>query len=101
MVYENGQVTFRFILPLRVPASTKLLTLEVYDPTFFVAFSLAADEDAVTLENPRKGCVVTLTRPKSLEVTKQQPLSESFFNALTSASDFGGQFANRAIVACP
>jgi hypothetical protein len=32
---------------------------------------------------------------------KQQPLSESFFNALTSASDFGGQFANRAIVACP
>jgi ABC-type uncharacterized transport system substrate-binding protein len=101
MVYENGQVTFGFILPLKVPASSKLLTLEVYDPTFFVAFSLAQDQDAVTLENPPKGCAVTLTRPKSPEVTKQQPLSESYFNALTSASNFGGQFANRAIVACP
>src|SRR5215208_3296192 len=49
---------------------------------------LAEDKDAVTLENAPKGCAATLTRPKPLEVTKQQPLSESFFNALTSASNF-------------
>jgi ABC-type uncharacterized transport system substrate-binding protein len=100
-VFEHGQVTLHFLLPLKAPASGKLLTLEIYDPTFFVAFSLAEDKDAVTLENAPKGCAATLTRPKPLEVTKQQPLSESFFNALTSASNFGGQFANRALVACP
>src|SRR5215208_3828912 len=100
-VFENGQVTLHFLLPLKAPASGKLLTLEIYDPTFFVAFSLAEDKDAVTLENAPKGCAATLTRPKPLEVTKQQPLSESFFNTLTSASNLGGQFANRALVACP
>ena len=101
MAFENGQITFRFVLPLKLPASGKLLTMEIYDPTFFVAFSLSEDKDAVTLENPPKGCAATLTRPKPLEAAKQQPLSESFFDALTSASNFGGQFANRVIVACP
>src|SRR5215211_2461692 len=37
-VFENGQVTLHFLLPLKAPASGKLLNLEIYDPTFFVAF---------------------------------------------------------------
>src|SRR5215204_1251305 len=46
-VFEHGQVTLHFLLPLKAPASGKLLTLEIYDPNFFVAFSLAEDKDAV------------------------------------------------------
>ena len=43
-----------------------------------------------------------MTRPKPLVVSQQQQkLSEAFFQALTSASNYGTQFANRAIVACP
>jgi hypothetical protein len=33
--------------------------------------------------------------------TQQQKLSEAFFEALTAASNYGANFANRALVACP
>jgi hypothetical protein len=36
-----------------------------------------------------------------MDAAQQQNLSESFFQALNAASNYGAQFANRAIVACP
>lgn len=102
MTLENEEVTLAFVLPLKAPAlGGKLLTLEVADPTFFVAFTLAEGDGAVTLAGAPKGCATTITRPKPLDTAQQQKLSEAFFNALTASSNFGAQFANRAIVACP
>jgi len=102
MAYENEEVTLTYVLPLKAPAQGgRLLALEVADPTFFVAFTLADGTDAVKLAGAPKGCATTITRPKPLDPVQQQKLSESFFNALTAASEFGAQFANRAIVACP
>ena len=82
------------------PADGKTLSLEVYDPSFFVSFSLAEGDDAVRLPARPKGCAATVARPKPV-AADQQKLSESFFEALTSASNYGSNFANRAIVACP
>jgi ABC-type uncharacterized transport system substrate-binding protein len=102
MAYENEEVTLTYVLPLKAPTSAgKALALEVADPTYFVAFSMAEGADAVKLAGAPKGCATTITRPKPLDPVQQQKLSESFFNALTAASEFGAQFANRAIVACP
>jgi ABC-type uncharacterized transport system substrate-binding protein len=80
--------------------------LEVYDPTFFVAFSLAEGADAARLAGAPAGCAATLTRPKTetpdAKTADAKPgMSEAFFEALTSASNYGLQFANRIIVACP
>ncbi len=98
---ENEEATLSFLLPLKAPAvAGKALTLEVYDPTFFVGFTLA-EGDAVTLANAPKGCVTTVTRPKALDPAQAQKLSEAFFEALTAASNFGASQANRALVACP
>ena len=102
MMFSNDEATLTFALPLKAaPPTSKILALEVYDPTFFVAFSMAEGSEALKLTGAPKGCAVTITRPKPLEVAKQQNLSEAFFQALTAASNFGSQVAHRAIVACP
>jgi ABC-type uncharacterized transport system substrate-binding protein len=102
MAYENEEVTLTYLLPLQAPANAgKALTLEITDPTYFVAFALAEGQDAVKLAGAPKGCATNISRPKPLDPAQQQKLSEAFFDALTAASEFGAQFANRAIVACP
>jgi len=100
MTFENGQARLSLLLPVKSPPNGKTLSLEFYDPSFFVSFSLAEGEDAVRLAGAPKGCAATIARPKPA-AAEQQKLSESFFEALTSASNYGSNFANRAIVACP
>ena len=100
MTFENGLARLSLLLPVKSPPNGKTLSLEVYDPRFFVSFSLAEGDDAVRLAGAPKGCAATVARPKSA-AAEQQKLSESFFEALTSASNYGSNFANRAIVACP
>ncbi len=101
MAHADEVVTLSYFLPLRAPASAKTAALEIYDPTFFVAFSLAEGNDAVTLTSAPQGCATNITRAKAAEAAQQQNLTEAFFETLTAASSFGVQFANRAIVACP
>ena len=102
MAFDKGEATLTFELPLKAPAAVKkALSLEVYDPSYFVAFALAPGEDAVRLAGAPKGCALTVTRPKPVDATQTQKLSETFFEALTASSNFGSNFANRALVACP
>jgi ABC-type uncharacterized transport system substrate-binding protein len=103
MTFEDGEVTLAYLLPLKSPVvAGKVLSLEIYDPTFFVAFAMADGKDAVVLAGGApKGCATTISRPKPIDVGQQRNLSEAFFETLTAASDFGVQFANRALIACP
>jgi ABC-type uncharacterized transport system substrate-binding protein len=101
MAFENGAATLTFHLPLKKPAPSKMIALEVYDPAFFVAFAVAEGQDAVTLANAPQGCATTVSRPKPLDPNQQQRLSEAFFEALTAASDYGSDQAGKVIVACP
>jgi ABC-type uncharacterized transport system substrate-binding protein len=101
MAFENGAATLTFHLPLKKPAPSKMIALEVYDPAFFVAFGVAEGQDAVTLANAPQGCATTVSRPKPLDPNQQQRLSEAFFEALTAASDYGSDQAGKVIVACP
>jgi ABC-type uncharacterized transport system substrate-binding protein len=102
LTFEKGQVTLVVVLPVKEPPrNNKTVSLEIYDPAFYVSFALDPGEDAVRLAGAPKGCAATVSRPKTVDATQQQKLSESFFEALTAASNFGANFANRAIVACP
>ncbi|GJD49301.1 hypothetical protein OPKNFCMD_2031 [Methylobacterium crusticola] len=100
MAYADGQLTLRFSLPLRAPARGAA-SLEVYDPTYFVAFSLAEGDGAATLAGAPAGCRATAHRPKGAPAAPAATgMSEAFFDALTAASSYGVQFANRIVVAC-
>jgi ABC-type uncharacterized transport system substrate-binding protein len=94
-------VTLHFTLPLKTPASAKtVLSLAVYDPTYFVSFSLA-ERDPVTLSAAPSGCSSSVSKPKALDATDNQKLSESFFSNMSPGIDFGIKLAERAIIACP
>lgn len=98
----DGALELRFLLPLKEPAkASKAFLLDVYDPTYFVAFSIADGDDAMRLVNAPKGCLLKVNRPKPTAPAQQQKLSETFFSALDASSDFGAQFSNKVIVACP
>ncbi|KQP88056.1 DUF1007 family protein [Methylobacterium sp. Leaf117] len=114
MVMEGDKLTLSFLLPLKTPVAQGrgVTALEVYDPTFFVSFALAEGSDAARLAGAPAGCAATVTRPKTdpgadgrsvdgKTADAKPGMSEAFFEALTSASNYGLQFANRVIVACP
>jgi ABC-type uncharacterized transport system substrate-binding protein len=102
MVYENARVILTFTLPLAEPvAAPRLLVLEVVDPTYFVSFRMEDGDDAVQLAGGPQGCATTITRPAAADIAQVQSLSEAFFEALTAANNFGQEFANRALIACP
>ncbi|RVU13834.1 DUF1007 family protein [Methylobacterium oryzihabitans] len=110
MGYADGALTLSFTLPLKAPAGPGALSLEVFDPTYFVAFSLAEGDGVATLSGAPAGCRATVHRPrpqaadaKSAGKSTDKPaagMSEAFFEALTAASTYGVQFANRIVVAC-
>lgn len=100
LTYDGTALTLHFTLPFADPPAKKgEMSLDVYDPTYFVAFQLA-DDDPVTLAGDAGSCALTLHRPDPAATGSSTTLSEGFFNALTSASQFGSQFANRVTVKC-
>lgn len=97
---DKKLVTLRFTVPLKKPASAgRALTLQVYDPTYFVSFDFA--KDGVSLAAAPSGCSLTLSQPQSLDENESRKLSEAFFSGLSPGADFGVKLASRALVACP
>ena len=106
MVMAAGKLTLTFLLPLKTTAAQGrgVAAVEVYDPTYFVAFGLSEDADAARLTGAPPGCAASLNRakPDASKTADAKPgLSEAFFEALTASANYGSQFANRIIVACP
>ncbi|WP_019906412.1 DUF1007 family protein [Methylobacterium sp. 77] len=106
MAMNGDTLTLSFLLPLKSPVAQGrgVAALEVYDPSYFVSFSLSEDADTARLVGAPAGCAATVTRPKAEQpktADAKPGMSEAFFEALTSASNYGVQFANRIIVACP
>lgn len=99
-LFDDGKLTLRFTLPLKQPAASSRLLLDVYDPTFFVDFALADGDDAVRLEGAPAGCGVEIRRPKPANPADRKNLSEAFFQALTGSADAGAQFATRTTIQC-
>jgi ABC-type uncharacterized transport system substrate-binding protein len=94
-------VTLHFTLPLKEPTSTgRFFTLQVYDPTYFVDFQFD-DKSPVLLANAPAGCSLSVTKPKPLDNTDSQKLSEAFFTNMSPGTDFGVKLASRGIIACP
>jgi len=95
---KNGALTLHFTLPFRKPVDPKKLEFEVYDASFFVDFMLGKG-NPVTLVGAPGTCKVSAQSSRDSGAPPQ--ISESFFDSLGSASNFGAQFANRVSVTCP
>jgi ABC-type uncharacterized transport system substrate-binding protein len=98
--YDGTLITLHFSLPLTAPVRVKNLSVEIYDPTWFVDFTFA-EKDAVALKDAPAGCQTELQHPAGLAIAHGQQLGEAFFNSLGATSNFGAQFANKVLVQCP
>jgi len=94
-------VEFHVTLPLKTPTPvTKFLTLRVADPEYFIDFEFD-DKNPIELVSAPSGCTASVAKPKPLESSDKQKLSESFFTNLAPGADFGFKMASAAIIACP
>ncbi|MFC3695127.1 DUF1007 family protein [Chenggangzhangella methanolivorans] len=97
----DGRLVLNFTLPVKDGAAERgaPFRVEVYDPTYFVAFEFAKDDPARLVQAPA-GCGVELERPPEPDAGQQKRLSESFFSGLSPGANFGAQFSNTLLVAC-
>jgi ABC-type uncharacterized transport system substrate-binding protein len=92
--HKDKLLTLHFTLPVKSGALKSGVSLDVFDPTYFVAFSFA-EQNPVKLTGAPANCSFDVKRPATVS-GPQRP--ESFFNSLPG--DFGAQFANSVIVTC-
>jgi ABC-type uncharacterized transport system substrate-binding protein len=95
---KDSILTLHFTLPIKSKSAKSGMTVEVFDPTWFVDISFA-EEGPIVLAGAPAGCVAVGKKPQA-PAASSTGLSESFFNSLTAASQFGSQFANRITLTC-
>lgn len=100
--YDKTVLTLHFTLPLETPLDTQAqeVAVDVYDPSFFVAFGFAADAPVKLSGTPLPGCTAEVQKPDPDSAADAKDLSEAFFSQLGPNSNFGSQFAQTAIVKC-
>jgi ABC-type uncharacterized transport system substrate-binding protein len=100
--YDKTVLTLHFTLPLETPLDTQAqeVAVDVYDPSFFVAFGFAADAPVKISGTPSPGCTAEVQKPDPDSAADAKDLSEAFFSQLGPNSNFGSQFAQTAIVKC-
>ncbi|CAM5763698.1 ABC transporter substrate-binding protein [Labrys miyagiensis] len=103
--YANNVLTLHFLLPLSSPQKQgqKALAIQIYDPTYYVAFDLA-EQNPVSIAGAPQGCALNVIRPKPPSDSQKQAalqLDEAYFSALDENKDFGAKFANNIQVNCP
>jgi ABC-type uncharacterized transport system substrate-binding protein len=96
--YKDEVLTLNFTLPFKTPQKTKDLSIEVYDPSYFVDFSFA-EKDAVKLVGAPAECKASIAKPKaSAAALGQQLMSDAQAMAM---ANLGLDYASKIAVSCP
>jgi ABC-type uncharacterized transport system substrate-binding protein len=93
-------LTLHFLMPLKTPAKAKTFNLDVFDPSYFVDFSLA-EKDAVSLEKAPVGCNLNIGKPQEMTKEMAQRLAEIPPGGSIPSNSYGSAFANKITVKCP
>jgi ABC-type uncharacterized transport system substrate-binding protein len=94
-------LTLHFLAPLKEPASAgRALTMQVYDPTYYVAFDLEKT-NPVTMASAPSGCSLNIIQPAPLAPQYQAQLNDSAGTNISPGPEFGIKLAARVVVACP
>jgi ABC-type uncharacterized transport system substrate-binding protein len=96
--YRDGLLVLHFTLPLKTPIKTKELSLEIFDPTFFVDFQLAK-KDPVRLVGAPADCKFDTQRPNDGAAGAQAMGEDNFLSG--DNANYGAMFANKITVRCP
>jgi ABC-type uncharacterized transport system substrate-binding protein len=96
--YKDTALTLYFTLPLKTPVKPKQLVLEVFDPSFFIDFTLA-DKAPIKLVGAPAACQMKFERPNDGASGAQKIGEQNFLSGANA--NYGAMFANRITVDCP
>ena len=96
--YKDAALVLHFTLPFRTPFKTAKLVLDVFDPTYFVDFSLQ-EKDPIKLVGAPASCQMAIQRPTDGAASAQKLNEQTFLSG--DNSNFGATFANKITVDCP
>jgi ABC-type uncharacterized transport system substrate-binding protein len=96
--YKDTALTLHFTLPVKTPFKAKQLSLEVFDPTYFIDFQYA-EKDPIRLVGAAADCKMQFQRPNDGSAAAQKLGEQNFLDG--SASNFAMMFANKILVECP
>jgi ABC-type uncharacterized transport system substrate-binding protein len=97
--YKDEVLTLIFTLPFKTPQKTKDLSIEVYDPSYFVDFSFA-EKEAVALIGAPAQCKAAIQKPKESGLgVGQQVMSDA--QAMAMMDNLGQNYASKIAVNCP
>jgi len=102
--FNDGMLTLFYTLPLKTPAAPggDAMTVEVYDPGFFVAFEMVK-EDPVIASNLPSSCKLAFEEPEELDNSVAAALAEIPSTVRDLPSEFMNiteARANRATITC-
>jgi ABC-type uncharacterized transport system substrate-binding protein len=96
--YRDTALTLHFTLPLKTPVKSRELSVEVFDPSFFIDFGFAK-KDPVTLVGAPAACQIKFQRPNDGAAGAQKIGEQNFLSG--DNSNYGAMFANKIRVDCP
>jgi ABC-type uncharacterized transport system substrate-binding protein len=96
--YRDAALTLHFTLPLKTPVKPRELSIEVFDPSFFIDFGFAK-KDPVTLVGAPAACQMKFERPTDGAAGAQKIGEQNFLSG--NNSNYGAMFANKVTVECP
>jgi ABC-type uncharacterized transport system substrate-binding protein len=94
--YKDAILTLNFTVPFKQPVKAKNLRIEIYDPTYFIAFGFAKGEP-VRLVGVPASCKGEVMWPRELSFAEGKKLSDN----PEAAANWGVNFANKIMVQCP
>jgi ABC-type uncharacterized transport system substrate-binding protein len=97
---KDTVLTLHFTLPLKQPVKAKNLTIEVYDPEFFIDFSFV-DKDPAKLVGAPAHCKLTVGRPEEMNAALAQQFNQLAAGQRDPTLTIGVQYANKLLVKCP
>jgi ABC-type uncharacterized transport system substrate-binding protein len=95
--YRDSLLILHFTLPLKAPVKPKQLSLEVFDPEFFIDFTYA-EKDPVQLVGAPASCQIKFQRPNDGAADAQKLGEDNFLRA--DNSNYGAMFSNKILVDC-
>jgi ABC-type uncharacterized transport system substrate-binding protein len=93
--FKDETLVLNFTLPFKTPLKEKELSIEVYDPSYFVDFAFA-EKDAVALVGAPAQCKAAVEKPKEPAITPGQTTAESYFANM----NMGASYASKIAVKC-
>jgi ABC-type uncharacterized transport system substrate-binding protein len=97
---KDSVLTLHFLLPLKKPVKMQMLTLEVFDPSYFIDFQFA-EKDAAELIGAPAGCKINVGKPQEMTKEMAQRLAEIPPGGQIPENSFGAAYANKITVQCP